>query len=208
MIHNNTPNRIGNSNTVLGKICTINICGLSQCSNMMLSKYASDNDILLIGVQETGAGSQWKTLTNMKTFEDTNKNCNKGCAIIVKQEVMFTQLSVISELSRNIDSVWGMLSWNGKRYIVGNVYLKLEYLSGVKEMMNMLDKAQELSKHHRCAGVIAMGDFNARHFIWNDTVVNKYGKYIEEHLDWSKFCVHASSSSTFLARNGSSHIDF
>ena len=208
MIDNNISSGKVKNGTVLGKFCTINICGLSQRSNMMLSKYASDNDILLFGVQETGSSSQWKSLTNMKTFEDTNNNSNKGCAIIVKHEVMFTQLPVISNISSNIDSVWGMLSWNGKRYIIGNLYLKLDYLSGVKEMLAMLEKAHELSKLHKCAGVITMGDFNARHFIWNDTVVNQYGKYIEEHLDWSKFCVHAPSSSTFLARNGSSHIDF
>ena len=196
------------NNKTLGKFCTINICGLSQRSNMMLDKYASDNDFLLIGVQETGAGNQWKTLSNRKTFHDTNNSCNKGCVIIVKQEVMFTQLPSISTISSNIDSVWGMLSWNGKRFIVGNLYLKLEYLSGVKEMLQMLEEAYELSKRHRCAGVIAMGDFNARHFIWNDTIVNSYGKYIEEHLDWSKFCVQSSSSSTFLASNGSSHVDF
>ena len=181
MIDNNISSGKVENSTVLGKFCTINICGLSQRSNMMLSKYASDNDILLFGVQETGSSSQWKSLTNMKTFEDTNNNSNKGCAIIVKQEVMFTQLPVISHISSNIDSVWGMLSWNGKRYIIGNLYLKLDYLSGVKEMLAMLEKAHELSKLHKCAGVITMGDFNARHFIWNDTVVNNYGTYIEEH---------------------------
>ena len=71
MIDNNISSGKVENSTVLGKFCTINICGLSQRSNMMLSKYASDNDILLFGVQETGSSSQWKSLTNMKTFEDT-----------------------------------------------------------------------------------------------------------------------------------------
>jgi hypothetical protein len=169
---------------------------------MMLDKFANDNDILLMGVQETGSSRQWRTLSNMKTFEDTNNQFNKGCSVMVKSDVMFTQLTEIS------NTVWGLLSWNGKKYLVGNVYLKLEYISGVKEFLSMLDRANDLSRYHRCAGVIAMGDFNARHVIWNDTVVNKYGKFLEDNLDWSKFCVQAPSSCTFLAKNGSSHIDF
>ena len=127
---------------------------------------------------------------------------------MVHKEAMFTQFSEISLMSKNIDTVWGMLSWGGKRYIIGNVYLKLDYISGVKEFISMLEKAYELSNKHRCAGVITMGDFNARHIIWNDSVVNKYGKCIEESLDWSKFGVHAPLSNTFLASNGSSLIDF
>ena len=71
----------------------------------------------------------------------------------------------------------------------------------------MLDKAFNLGKKHQCSGIITMGDFNARHIIWNDSVNNKYGKCLEECLDWSKFGVYAPSSSTFLSKNGSSLID-
>ena len=118
---------------------------------------------------------------------------------MVHNEAMFTQFTEISLMSKNIDTVWGMLSWKGKRYMIGNVYLKLDYIAGVKEFLSMLDKAYELGSRHKCSGVIAMGDFNARHIIWNDSTINKYGKCLEESLDWSKFGVHAPSSDTFLA---------
>lgn len=190
------------------RLCTINICGLSERSNMLLNKYCSDENLSLVCIQETGAGKEWKTLHDMNTFEDTNKQANKGCAISVKCDLMFTQLFEISRMSSQIDTVWGILLLGGKKFLIGNVYLKLDYISGVGEFLAMLDKAYELSIRHSCAGVIAMGDFNARHFIWNDTMVNKYGKYLEDNLDWSKFCVQASSACTFLAKNGSSHIDF
>ena len=191
-----------------GKICTINICGLSQRSHMMLNKYADDMKLVLLSVQETGSCSDYKKLNNMNTYQDTNKQLNKGCAIMVHNEAMFTQFTEISLMSKNIDTVWGMLSWKGKRYMIGNVYLKLDYIAGVKEFLSMLDKAYELGSRHKCSGVIAMGDFNARHIIWNDSTINKYGKCLEESLDWSKFGVHAPSSDTFLATNGSSLIDF
>ena len=72
----------------------------------------------------------------------------------------------------------------------------------------MLQKADDLSKQHKCCGIITMGDFNARHFIWNDTAINDYGKQVEQNLDWSKYGIHAPSCPTFLARNGNSLIDY
>ena len=192
----------------IGKLCTINICGLSQRSHMMLNKYVYDKNLTLLAVQETGSNHEFNQFDNMTTYQDMNNQANKGCALMVHSDAMFTQFEDISKLSRNIDTVWGMLCWGGKRYIIGNVYLKLEYISGVKEFVAMLEKAHEMSKRHKCCGVIAMGDFNARHIIWNDSVINKYGKCLEETLDWSKFGVHAPSSNTFLAKNGSSLIDF
>ena len=101
-----------------------------------------------------------------------------------------------------------MLSWNGKNYFVGNVYVKLDCLQGVKDMLQMLDHTQTLSQIHRCSGVILMGDFNARHQLWNDNCINSYGKYIESNFDWTKFCVHDPGRPTFLAKNGNSLIDF
>ena len=197
-------NRSSNNST----LCTINICGLSERSHMMLNKYVCDNNIALLSVQETGTNKDFKKLDNMKTFEDTNHQSNKGCAIMVHSETMFTQFFDISRISKRVDSVWGMLCLGSKKFIIGNVYLKLDYPSGVKEFTTMLEKAYDLGKKHKCLGVIAMGDFNARHLIWNDSVTNRYGKLIEENLDWSKFSIHAPSSSTFLSKNGSSLIDF
>ena len=40
-------------------LCTINICGMSERSQFMLNKYVSDNNILLLSVQETGKNHQW-----------------------------------------------------------------------------------------------------------------------------------------------------
>ena len=53
---------MSNDANMVAKICTINICGLSQRSNMMLSKFAYDNSIYVFGIQETGSGKDWKKL--------------------------------------------------------------------------------------------------------------------------------------------------
>jgi hypothetical protein len=175
---------------------------------MMLDKYVADNDILLLSVQETGMNKQFKCLTNMRTYEDTNQQQNKGCAIFVNNKAMFTPLPEISMLSKSIDTVWGILKWQSKSYIIGNVYLKLDYQAGINDYLKMQNKAADLAAIHKCSGVLVMGDFNARHQIWNDISDNKYGKLLEQGIDWTKYCIRAPSERTFLAGNGGSLIDF
>ena len=45
---------------------------------MILGEYAAENDIILIGVQDTGSGKQWKTLSNRKTLYDINNSLNRA----------------------------------------------------------------------------------------------------------------------------------
>ena len=113
----------------------------------------------------------------MNTFEDTNQQHNKGCAIMVKKSTMFTQCKEISKLSNIIDSVLGILSWNGKNYFVGNVYVKLDCIQGIKDVLQMLNQAQALSQMYQCSGFILVGDFNTCHKLWNDTCINSYGNW-------------------------------
>ena len=47
----------------------------------------------------------------------------------------------------------------------------------------------------------------SRHTLWGDSVINTYGKMIEEKLDWTKYSINAPHGPTFLACNGRSVID-
>ena len=56
------------------KICSINICGVSHRSQMVLDKYAHDENMDILAVQESGSCDKDKLgLTNIRTFTDTNK---------------------------------------------------------------------------------------------------------------------------------------
>ena len=151
--------------------------------------------------------TQNRSLHNMKSFWDTNDQDNKGCAIFIRKDLMFSQIFSISQISKSIDSVWGMLSINGKRFILGCIYVKLDHCKGISDMLHMLDMAKTLSVKHKCVGVLLLGDMNARHFLWNDTMINDYGKIIETKLDWTEFGIHNPCSPTFIASNGKSMID-
>ena len=71
----------------------------------------------------------------------------------------------------------------------------------------MLQCAESHCAKHHAIGVFLIGDFNARHTLWGDSVINTYGKMIEEKLDWTKYSINAPHGPTFLACNGRSVID-
>ena len=115
-------------------------------------------------------------ICNIAVYQDTNEQQNKGCAILVKNGLSFTQLVEITEQSKSIDTVWGVLEWDGNRLLFGTTYLKLGYEKGVMEFLKMLKCAEKRAKIHGCKGIITIGDFNARHTSW-DEKTNTYAKF-------------------------------
>ena len=192
-------------NTLL-TFCTINICGLSSRSLFTLDKYSYDNQFDFIAVQETGTRRNVE-ITNMNYITDDNQARNKGSMIYINKKHTITKLTSLTDLSKHIDTTWGLAIMNGKRYIVGSVYLKLNYISGIEELLDMLNNAYDLQKRLKVSGVIVCGDFNARHSAWGDHVSNDYGKRLLEKIDHQKFSIHTSNTPSFVAANGGSFID-
>ena len=189
------------------KICSINIGGLSPNSLMCLDKYNDENKFDLIKVQETGKRVD-VDLCNMKYIRDDNKSKNRGSSIYIRDCYSLTKLKSLNKLSNQIDTVWGIAIIHGKRYIVSSVYLKHNYIAGIKDLNNMLKEAYQLQSKLKVSGVIISGDFNARHTAWEDHLSDAYGKALLSELDLEKFSIHSTKSPTFLAENGSSVIDF
>ena len=190
------------------KICTINICGLSSRSRFVLDKYVYDNDFDAVAVQETGSDDiESILLSNMTTVTDSNHATNRGAALYVKDQHSITKLEEISQNFNSLDSCWGLTVINGTRYILGNVYVNLEAISGISHILSMLDRAQRLSSKLKAKGVILIGDMNARHQSWGDSTSNEYGKKLFEDLDNSQFTIMTANTPSFLCVNGSSFID-
>ena len=209
VMYNLNRQRSRNSSKKGIKICSINICGVSHRSRMVLDKYAHDENIDILLVQESGSCDKDKLgLTNIRTFTDTNKSANRGAALYVHDSIPCTNLTELSKLSIHIDSAWGLAVINKKRYIIGSIYVKLNYNHAIKEVLMMLNKAELLSKKVKAAGVILAGDFNARHSLWGDTVNNDYGNQLVDNLDNNQFTLLTSKTPTFLCEKGSSFIDF
>ena len=127
--------------------------------------------------------------------------------VYINKKHSITKISSLNDLSKHIDTTWGLAIINGKRYIIGSVYLKLNYSPGIDELMSMMNSAYELQNQLKASGVIVCGDLNARHSAWGDYGQNEYGKKLFEKVDKQKFSIHTARSPTFVAANGGSFID-
>lgn len=188
------------------KLCTLNICGLSDRSRFAINKFNYDNNIDILALQETGTSDCNKlNLDNMSMIQDGNMAKNRGAALYVNNKQSVTKLDSISSV--HIDSCWGLVQVHSKRFIVGNVYVKLNTNNAITEVLKMLKAAHQKQTQLKALGIILTGDFNARHVSWGDSMCNDYGTELFNSLDTTKFSICTSSSPTFLCANGSSHID-
>ena len=112
-----------------------------------------------------------------------------------------------SKMSKNLDSCWGLVVAHKKRFIFGNIYVKLNYKEAIPEVLKMLEAAKQKQAELKASGIILTGDFNARHQSWGDSCSNYYGKILAESLDNTSYSLCTSQSPTFLCSNGSSYID-
>ena len=191
------------------KLCSINISGMSDRSRIVTDKYCDLKKFHIMFMQETGSSCITKLhLTNMKVYTDSNDSKNRGAALYVRDNITFTRLTSIQRLSKQIDSVWGLVVISNVRYIIGSIYLKLNYNNAISDVLKMLEEAEKMSKKYKASGVILAGDYNARHGAWGDHVHNKYGNELFEKLDNTKYTICTSDTPTFKTENGSSIIDF
>ena len=190
------------------KQCSINIDGMSNTSKLLLDKYVDEEQIDILYVQETRSVCKEKlNLTNMRVVTDINKANNRGAAIYARTHISLTEITEIPALSKNIDSAWALIVVNNKRYIIGSVYVKLNYNNAISDVLKMLHEAERISKKYKTLGVIVAGDYNARHESWGDRVNNRYGNKLFESLDNMHYTVHSANMPTYRKENGYSVID-
>ena len=190
------------------KIGSINIDGMSSRSRFMLDRYSDSESFDILAVQESRNTDDDKiSICNMDVITDDNHAKNSGVLLYTSDKHSITKLKEISQISTNIDTTWGITVIKNKRFVIGSVYLKHNYINGIQDLINMLNKAKDIKSKLKASGIIVIGDLNARHTLWGDKIIDKYGKKLTELLDMSSFSILSANSPTFMAVNGSSCID-
>ena len=188
--------------------CSININGISGRNHLLLDKYVYDENIKILAVQESLSCDKDKiNLTNMKTITDTNKAANRGAVLYVHNTLPSSNLIEIARLSKNIDSAWALVVIDNKRYIIGSVYVIDRYRDSMKDTLLLINAAEQLKSKLKAAGIILMGDFNARHTLWGDRIIDKHGKELAERINYNAFSILTAQSPTYLCEGGCSFID-
>ena len=134
-------------------------------------------------------------------------------SLLIKGVQSSTKIVTPSQASRrllafpkNIDTVWCLGVFDGKRVIIGTAYVKLGYPSGITELVAMLDKAKSCAKVLKASGVILCGDLNSRHTLFGDKVTDVYGKKLIEDLNHCSYSILYPRSPSFIAVDGASSV--
>lgn len=207
----NTKKTSGRSSSEVAiNFCSINICGMSDRSRFVLDKYCFEKSIDILAVQEsTTVDKANLDLKFMDCISDTNNALNRGSSLYVNtRKFSISPLPQVSRVSKNIDTAWGLVCGKGFRYVIGSVYLKLNYNNAVNDFIKMLESAKKQASQFKAKGVIIFGDYNARNRLWGNQVDNSYGKELADKLNFQDYTIISSDDPTFLASNGNSNIDF
>ena len=189
-------------------IGSININGISNRNHLLLDRYVDNSKFKLFAVQESLTCDKDKIkLSNMKIITDTNKSTNRGAVLYIHNSIPSTNLVDISRISKHIDSAWALIVIKDKRYIVGSIYVNDRYPQAMSDALCMLNSANEMKGRLKATGIILMGDFNARHTLWGDRLIDKHGKELVENLNYSQFSITTAQTPTFMCDGGSSFID-
>ena len=114
------------------KIGSINIDGMSSRSRFMLDRYSDSESFDILAVQESRNTDDDKiSICNMDVITDDNHAKNSGVLLYTSDKHSITKLKEISQISTNIDTTWGITVIQNKRFIIGSVYLKHNYIKGI-----------------------------------------------------------------------------
>ncbi|KAF7492646.1 Putative protein in type-1 R1DM retrotransposable element [Sarcoptes scabiei] len=91
---------------------------------------------------------------------------------------------------------------NKSQLIISNVYIEPNTISSFH-----IDILKNLLTTHENVPLIITGDFNARHTMWHDRIINRHGEIIYELINDFNLYPHNDKNPTCLTINGTSIID-
>ena len=94
-----------------------------------------------------------------------------------------------------------------KSFILATAYIPPNAEDCLKDFLDSLDDARAYAHRSNMAGVILMGDSNAKSRLWGDTRCNKCGKMLEHFVEKPEVNILNDGKYTFHAANGTSNID-
>ena len=186
------------------KISQLNICGLSDHSRLALNHFIYESDLQVMLLNETKRLVAANELDNYSAESTIRQNGQGGVAVLLKKGIHHTRVSCLENDS--FDSAWVITVINGKKLLVGTAYIPPNTQDSLSNLIHSLDLANKYHIDNLLDGVVFIGDCNARHIAWGDSVTNAHGIHLHEHLV-PDYKIYNDSGPTFLSSNGSSVID-
>ena len=181
----------------------VNICGISDHSQVVLNNYMNTHKPMICCLNETKKILEKNAFTNYYT----EPNCNSsygGIALVIRNDIFYTRLSDLE--ATDFDNAWILTSIAGLKIVVGTAYLRPNQTEQMTSFLRLKENIANFIVKHELDGMLFMGDCNARHYYWGDSSCNKNGDMLVENIAIDDIIVN-DGEETFLASNGSSVID-
>ena len=189
------------------KFFQLNVCGLSERSSKSLEKYANECNADFIFLSETKASSD-TPMKNYEHFYKPNKKNSRcgGVGILVKKIYKCDRQSFLER--DDLDAVFSVVTLNGKRYLLGSVYIPPNSPVVFKNFCEQMELVLKETPNLNCAGIMVAGDFNARNQNWGDIKTNNQGTKLLEFVEKLKLRVWSDfAGNSFQCCDGGSRID-
>ena len=127
-----------------------------------------------------------------------------GVAIVISKDLSYTSLNEL-EL-KDFESIWILTVVAGFKIIFNTRYLEPNETASMEKFIKQREEVVNFYHQHNLDGVLFLGDCNARHCLWGDSICNPNGYLLLESLSAEDKILN-NGKATFLSSNGSSAID-
>ncbi|KAF7496158.1 Putative protein in type-1 R1DM retrotransposable element [Sarcoptes scabiei] len=133
------------------------------------------------------------------TIHQVGNNSKPKTGIVINNKTLYTKTldnytnSWMTSIQVQLDKT---------QLIISNIYIEPNTM--IDEHIETL---RNLLKDYEHLPLILAGDFNARHTLWHDRIVNKHGELICELINDFDLQIHNENSPTCITDNGNSIID-
>ena len=186
------------------KLSQINICGMSNHSQIALNKFITITNPYVLCINETKKDMTSDKVDNYTVVSAINGNNSQGVAMLIHSSLPYLRIYDLENF--HFDSIWNVTLLNGKKVVIGTAYIQLNSPEKKQHFINSLGILNSYCISNALDGGIFIGDCNARNVAWGDKFNNLHGTLLEDYIG-TDFAILNGPEPTFLARNGSSVID-
>ena len=182
----------------------LNIGGVAQHSKLTFTNYLETHKPTICCLNETKRQLDKDFAANYFTESTCSGVRSDGVAIIISKDLSYTRLNEL-EL-KDHDSILILTVVAGVKIIIGTAYVKPNEAASMEKYIEQREKVGNFHHQHSLDGVLFLGDCNARHCLWGDSICNPNGYLLLESLS-AEDNVLKNGEKIFLSSIGSSVID-
>lgn len=192
------------------KILQLNINGLSSSTILALNKYMYAQGADVIALSETkyvgDLGREFPNYLTVLKPSEHNPKRRGGVALLVRNEGLVERRNELED--PGTDAIFATVLIKGRRLLMSSLYVQPHNKESLDKVLNQIRAAEACVGQLRCEGLVAVGDYNARHPWWNETITNTAGIRLAEFVEVNNLSVlNHCKENTFLCDAGGSIID-